>query len=213
MSGAGVFSSLAFLGKTMVDEQEKEDNGEHPSGGDPSEVEPSQAEAAAEPETLEAAKALLQEEREKAQRLLANWQRAEADFANYKRRVKQEGDEARRLANAALIINILPVLDDLERALASLNIQLAGLTWFDGIRLIYRKLLLVLESAGVSQIEAEGQPFDPRLHEAVMYGEGEEGKVVAEVQRGYKLGDRVLRPAMVIVGKGKEPPEGEQGEP
>jgi len=192
----------------MDDEQEKENGGEGAPGGDP------QAEAPAEPETLEAAKALLNEEKEQAQRFLANWQRAEADFVNYKRRVEQERDEAKRLANAALIINILPVLDDLERALSSLNIQLVGLTWFDGIRLIYRKLQLVLESAGVSMIEAEGQPFDPRFHEAVMYGEGEEGKVVAEVQRGYKLGDRVLRPAMVIVGKGKEkkPPEGE-GEP
>jgi len=189
----------------MADEQEKENAGQDAPAGDP-------AEAPAEPETLEAARALLQKEKEEAQRFLANWQRAEADFVNYKRRVKQERDEARRLANAALIINILPVLDDLERALASLNIQLVGLTWFDGIRLIYRKLQLVLESAGVSQIEAEGQPFDPRFHEAVMYGEGEEGKVVAEVQRGYKLNDRVLRPAMVIVGKGKEekkPPEGE----
>jgi len=195
----------------MTDEQEKENGGEGAPGGDP------QAEAPAEPETLEAARALLQEEKEKAQRLLANWQRAEADFVNYKRRVEQERDEAKRLANAALIINILPVLDDLERALTSLNIQLVGLTWFDGIRLIYRKLQLVLESAGVSMIEAEGQPFDPRFHEAVMYGEGEEGKVVAEVQRGYKLGDRVLRPAMVVVGKGKEkkeekPTEGEEKE-
>jgi len=199
----------------MADEQEKENGGEAAPGGDPSDVGSSQAEAPAEPETLEAAKALLQEEKEKAQRLLANWQRAEADFVNYKRRVEQERAEAGRLANAALIINILPVLDDLERALSSLNIELAGLTWFDGIRLIYRKLQLVLESAGVSQIEAEGRPFDPRFHEAVMYGEGEEGKVVAEVQRGYKINDRVLRPAMVVVGKGKEkkeekPPEGEQ---
>jgi len=194
----------------MDDEQEKENGGEGAPGGDPSE-------APAEPDTLEAARALLEEEKEKAQRLLANWQRAEADFVNYKRRVEQERDEAKRLANAALIINILPVLDDLERALTSLNIQLVGLTWFDGIRLIYRKLQLVLESAGVSMIEAEGQPFDPRFHEAVMYGEGEEGKVVAEVQRGYKLDDRVLRPAMVVVGKGKEKkeekrPEGEEGE-
>jgi len=181
----------------MDDEQEKENGGEGVPGGDPSE-------APAEPETLEAARALLQEEKEKAQRLLANWQRAEADFVNYKRRVEQERNEAKRLANAALIINILPILDDLERALTSLNIEMAGLTWFDGIRLIYRKLQLVLESAGVSQIEAEGQPFDPRFHEAVMYGEGEEGKVVAEVQRGYKINDRVLRPAMVVVGKGKE---------
>jgi len=199
----------------MADEQEKEKRDEGAPGGDPADVGSSRAEAPAEPQTLDDAKTLLQKEKEEAQRLLANWQRAEADFANYKRRVGQERAEATRLANAALIINVLPVLDDLERALASLNIQLAGLTWFDGIRLIYRKLQLVLENAGVSQIEAEGQTFDPRYHEAVMYGEGEEGKVVAEVQRGYKLHDRVLRPAMVVVGKGKEkkpPPEGEAKE-
>ena len=188
----------------MVDEQEKQERDEGASGGDP-------PEAPAEPQTLEDAKALLQKEKEEAQRFLANWQRAEADFVNYKRRVEQERAEAGRLASAALIINVLPVLDDLERALASLNIQLIGLTWFDGIRLIYRKLQLVLENAGVTQIEAEGRPFDPRFHEAVMYGEGEEGKVVAEVQRGYKLHNRVLRPAMVVVGKGKgeKPPERE----
>jgi molecular chaperone GrpE len=198
----------------MADEQEREDIGEDAPGAQPPEVGSPQAEAAAEPETLEAAKALLQQEKEEAQRFLANWQRAAADFANYKRRVEQERGEAMRLANAALIINILPVLDDLERALTNLDIRLVGLTWFDGIRLIYRKLQLVLENAGVSQIEAEGQPFDPRFHEAVMYGEGEEGKVVAEVQRGYKLNDRVLRPAMVVVGKGKEQgkTEGEESE-
>ena len=158
-------------------------------------------------ETLEAQ---LDKARAEAQRYLANWQRSEADFSNYKRRMEQERDEARRMGNAALIINILPVLDDLERALASLDISLAGLTWFDGIRLIYRKLLLVLEAAGVRQIEAEGQPFDPRFHEAVMHGEGPEGKVVAEVQRGYKLHDRVLRPAMVVVGKGEGKPAEEE---
>ena len=198
----------------MADEQEKEDIGEDAPAGQPPEVDSSPAQAAAEPETLEAAKALLQQEKEEAQRFLANWQRAEADFVNYKRRVEQERGEAMRIANAALIINILPILDDLERALTSLDIRLVGLTWFDGIRLIYRKLQLVLESAGVSQIEAEGQPFDPRFHEAVMYGEGEEGKVVAEVQRGYKLNDRVLRPAIVVVGKGKEqkPPESAESE-
>ena len=170
----------------------------------PARAEPVEAKAEpveAEPEPVEAQ---LDKARAEAQRYLANWQRAEADFSNYKRRMEQERDETRRTANAALIINILPVLDDLERALASLDIRLAGLTWFDGIRLIYRKLLLVLENAGVSQIEAEGQTFDPRFHEAMMHGEGPEGKVVAEVQRGYKLHDRVLRPAMVVVGRGKE---------
>ena len=162
--------------------------------------------------------AQLKDVKEEAQRYLDNWRRAEADFANYKRRTDEERGESRRFASASLVINVLPILDDLERALSSLDYRLAGLTWFDGIRLIHRKLLLTLENAGVSIIESEGQAFDPRLHEAVTYTEGEDGKVMAEVQRGYKLHDRVLRPAMVVVGKGKQeeakeeerPPEGEQ---
>ena len=140
--------------------------------------------------------------REDAQKYLGNWQRAEADFQNYKKRVDQERDENRRFASAALVMNTLPILDDLERALMSVDAHLAGLTWLDGVRLIYRKLQLILENAGVSAIEVEGQQFDPRYHEAVMHADGEEGKVLAEVQRGYKLYDRVLRPAMVVVGKG-----------
>jgi len=166
-----------------------------PGGAEPAPADPAKAPSLEEQ---------LAQAREEAQRYLANWQRAEADFQNYKRRAEQERDETRRFASAALIINILPILDDLERALTSLDARLAGLTWFDGIRLIYRKLMMVLENNGVSVIQAEGQQFDPRYHEAVMHAEGEEGKVLAEVQRGYKLHDRVLRPAMVIVGKGKE---------
>ena len=146
--------------------------------------------------------------REDAQKYLGNWQRAEADFQNYKKRVDQERDENRRFASAALVMNTLPILDDLERALMSVDAHLAGLTWLDGIRLIYRKLQLILENAGVSAIEVEGQQFDPRYHEAVMHADGEEGKVLAEVQRGYKLHDRVLRPAMVVVGKGAAPEQG-----
>ena len=141
--------------------------------------------------------------REDAQKYLANWQRAEADFQNYKKRTEQERDELRRFGNVSIIINLLPVLDDFERAFSSLDSHLAGLSWFDGIYLIYRKLSQLLENAGVRPIESEGQPFDPRFHEAVAHVEGEEGKVLSEVQRGYKLHDRVLRPAMVVVGKGK----------
>ena len=152
-------------------------------------------------ETVEELRAQLEQARAEAERYLNNWRRAEADFANYKKRVEQEREEIRRFANASLIINILPVLDDLERALSSLDARLAGLTWFDGIRLIYRKLQAILENAGVQEIPADGQPFDPRLHEAIHYAEGEEGKVLAVVQKGYKLHDRVLRPALVIVGK------------
>ena len=141
--------------------------------------------------------------REDASKYMANWQRAEADFQNYKKRTDQEREELRRFGNVSLIINLLPVIDDFERAFSSLDSHLAGLSWFDGIYLIYRKLIQLMENAGVRPIESEGQPFDPRLHEAVAHVEGEEGKVLSEVQRGYKLHDRVLRPAMVVVGKGK----------
>ena len=141
--------------------------------------------------------------KEEAQKFRDNWHRAEADFQNYKRRTEQEREELRRFGNVSIIINLLPVLDDFERAFASLDSHLAGLSWFDGMLLIYRKLRQLLENAGVKPIETEGQAFDPRFHEAVAHVEGEEGKVISEVQRGYKLHDRVLRPAMVVVGKGK----------
>ena len=150
----------------------------------------------------------LNKAREDANKYLANWQRAEADFQNYKRRTENERDELRRFGNVSIIINLLPVLDDFERAFNSLDSRLAGLSWFDGIYLIYRKLQQLLENAGVTAIRAEGQPFDPRYHEAVSHVEGEDGKVLAEVQRGYQLHDRVLRPAMVVVGKGKGEEEG-----
>jgi molecular chaperone GrpE len=164
----------------------------------PESAEPS-ADQAAEAEPLEVQ---LQKAGEDVQKYLANWQRAEADFQNYKRRVEQERDESRRFALASLVINLLPILDDFDRAFGSLDPRLAGLTWFDGMRLVHRKLQMIMDNAGVAPIEAEGQPFDPRYHEAVAHSDGEEGKVLAEVQRGYKLHDRVLRPAMVVVGKG-----------
>jgi molecular chaperone GrpE len=153
-------------------------------------------------ESLEAQLAKAQEE---AIKFRDNWHRAEADFQNYKRRTEQERDESRKFANVSVIINLLPVLDDFERAFGSLDRRLAGLSWFDGIYLIYRKLQQLLENSGVTPIQTDGQAFDPRFHEAVAHAEGEDGKVISEVQRGYKLHDRVLRPAMVVVGKGQEP--------
>ncbi len=158
-------------------------------------------EATSDPDRL---RALLEEERDKAQSYLKNWQRAAADYQNFKRRVEEERSETARFANAALIINLLPLVDDLERALQNLDAHLAGLTWVDGIRLIHRKFQAVLEMAGVQEIEADGLPFDPAQHEAVGQAPGEEGKVVALVQKGYRLGDRVIRPAMVVVGHGDD---------
>ncbi len=120
----------------------------------------------------------LTEEKEKAEKYLANWQRAQADFVNYKRRAEQEKDELGKYANSALILKLLPFLDDLERALASAPPELAEVNWVSGIRLIERKLLTSLESQGVSIIKALGEPFDPRFHEAIRQDTGEEGIVI-----------------------------------
>jgi len=155
-------------------------------------------------EDIEALKQALAEEKEKAEGYLANWQRAQADFINYKRRSEQEKEEISKFANATLMFNLLPVLDDLERAFTSIPPHLARLSWVDGIRLIERKLQASLEAQGLSPIKALGEPFDPSLHEAAMHAKGKEGMVIEELQKGYKLHDRVIRPAMVVVGNGEE---------
>jgi len=153
---------------------------------------------------VESLKQALAEEKAKAESYLANWQRAQADFINFKRRAEQEKEEHTKFASAMLTLNLLPILDDMERALVSLPGRLAGLTWVDGIRLIYHKLQAVLEAQGLAQIQTAGERFDPALHEAVLQAEGEEGMIIEELQKGYRLHDRVIRPAQVVVGKGKE---------
>ena len=162
-----------------------------------------------EPEATEvddvmALKQALTEEKAKAESHLANWQRTQADFINYKRRSEQEREETSKFANAAIMYSLLPVLDDLERAFNSAPSQEASLTWVDGIKLIERKLRASLEAQGLSEIKALGEPFDPRFHEAARHGKGKEGIVVEELQKGYKLHDRVIRPTMVVVGNGEE---------
>lgn len=158
-------------------------------------------ETAAEAEGIQSLREQIVEEKQKAENYLANWQRAQADFSNYKRRTEQEKNEQTKFSNAMLILNLLPVIDDLERALNTVPTALAGLTWFDGLRLIHRKLLSLLEDLGLQVLEAEGKDFDPNLHEAIQHVEGEDGKVVQVFQKGYKLHDRVIRPAMVTVGQ------------
>ena len=147
-----------------------------------------------------------------AQRYMDNWRRAEADFENYKKRVELDRAESARFASTAVILNILPVLDDLDRAFKSLPEKLAHLTWTDGIRLIHRKLQATLEAQGVTEIKTTGENFDPSVHEAVGQTTGEDGKIIEEAQRGYKLHGRVIRPAFVIVGNGS-PTENNETEP
>jgi len=165
-----------------------------------SQVEPEVAEI----EEIKALKQALAEEKAKAEEHLAGWQRAQADFMNYKRRTEQEKEEISKFANSILMLNTLPVLDDLERALTSIPPRLAKLDWIDGIRLIERKLQTSLEAQGLSQIKAPGEPFDPTLHEAARMDKGKEGIVIEEIQKGYKLHDRVIRPSKVVVGNGED---------
>ena len=155
-------------------------------------------------EDIETLKQALTEAKSKAEANLAGWQRAQADFVNYKKRSQQEREEIGKFANSMLMLNLLPVLDDLERAFISVPPRLAKLSWVDGIRLIERKLWASLEAQGLSQIKALGEPFDPNLHEAVRQDKGKEGMVIEEVQKGYILNDRVIRPTMVVVGNGEE---------
>ena len=145
----------------------------------------------------------LDEEKEKAENYLANWQRAQADFTNYKRRSEQEKEELTRFTKAQVMTGLLSVLDDMERALESIEPEMAESSWVEGIRLIERKLRTSLETQGLSLIQALGETFDPNFHEAAGHSKGEEGIVVLELQKGYMLYDRVLRPSMVIVGNGE----------
>jgi len=161
-------------------------------------------------EDIETLRQALAEEKEKAEKYLANWQRSQADFDNYKKRSEQEIGEVIEFAISALISNLLPVMDDLERALASVPAELDESNWTEGIKLIYNKFKATLEAQGLTEIEARGEPFDPRLHEAVMQQEGEEGMVIEETQKGYKFRGKVIRPSLVIVGRGEEKRRTEQ---
>ena len=146
---------------------------------------------------------LVQLEKENAD-LRDKWLRAVADYKNFKRRADQERVDLIRGASAGLLLKLLPVVDDFNRAADSAPQEFAGSPWFDGFKLIAQKLQTILESEGVVPIQALGQEFDPNQHEAVIYedgGDGSDVKVVAELQKGYKLRDRVLRPTMVKVGK------------
>lgn len=155
-------------------------------------------------EDIETLQQALAEEKEKAEKYLANWQRSQADLENYAKRAEQEKSEIIEFANRVLILDLLPILDDFERALASLPIELDEQNWTEGIKLIYNKLKTILETQGLAEIKAKGEYFDPYLHEAAGQLEGEEGIIMEETRKGYKFRDKLLRPSMVMVGTGKK---------
>lgn len=129
------------------------------------------------------------------------WQRSRAEFINYRKRTDQERLRLAEIFTAESLKQFLPVLDDFERALASVPESERQNSWISGITLIHQKLLGILERAGVQTVDALNQPFDPAVHEAVATDPGSSGQSVVEVyQKGYRLGDTLLRAAMVRTG-------------
>ena len=156
------------------------------------------------PDEFEVLREELEEAKAQAAGYLDGWQRAQAEFSNYKKRQGVERAQMMVMASANLLRKLLPVVDDFERAAETLPEGLEQETWLEGILIVKHKLGLLLESEGVEPIESDGQVFDPRYHEAVTYEQAEgyeEGQIIGQVQRGYMLGGRVLRPALVRVAQ------------
>src|SRR6266446_5544547 len=143
-------------------------------------------------------------EQQKAEEWLDLLRRTQADFVNYRRRMSQEQAEGRIAAQIALLSRLLPVLDDFGRALGAAPPELATHPWVQGLFLVARRLTTVLDQLGVQQIGAPGEPFDPRWHEAITTearADVPEGTILQVAQPGYVLGERVIRPAQVVVAR------------
>jgi molecular chaperone GrpE len=156
---------------------------------------------------IEALKAQLAEAQAKSDEYLAGLQRERAEFNNYRRRTAEEREQMLGLAGEDLIRKVLAIADDFDLAIDNRPAELAGNGWVEGVAAIDRKLRALLDSEGVSPIEAEpGTRFDPREHEAIanVPGTGRaEGEIVDVARRGYRLRDRVIRPALVAVASGE----------
>lgn len=150
--------------------------------------------------------------RQQAEEYLGALQRERADFNNFRRRTEQEREAMLGLAGEGLIRKVLALADDFDRAVEARPAALSDDPWAEGVAAIDRKLRLLLDSEGVSPIDASpGRAFDPAEHEAIanVPGSGHpEGAIVEEVRRGYRLRDRVIRPALVAVAAGASPDAG-----
>lgn len=149
---------------------------------------------------LDALAAQLAEAEAKRDEYLRDLQRLAADFDNFRKRVARDQEALVARAAERLVKELLPVLDDLERAAESVaRAAEAGVA--EGVRMVHRSLHTALGKEGLQEVEADGQPFDPHCHEALLQqpSEAPEGTVVQILQKGYRLGDRVLRPARVVV--------------
>ncbi|MEO8843172.1 MAG: nucleotide exchange factor GrpE [Kofleriaceae bacterium] len=173
------------------------------SGVIPVEVEPPDAAPGADPiAELEAKLAAAEKEKKE------NWDRylrAAADLENTRKRQRREADDAKFETKTKILKEILPVVDNLERAIEHAGAGSETNPIIEGVNLVLRQLMTAFERLEVTPVEAQGQPFDPNLHEAISQQESDlpPGSVVTVLQRGYKSGDRLLRPALVVVAKPK----------
>ena len=160
---------------------------------------PTKAELAKHCEDLEERAAQLEKERDE---YLADLQRVAAEFENYRKRVAREQENLAARTHERLVKELLPVLDDMERALRAAE-EHEEATLEDGVRLVHRELAEALAKEGLTEIEANGT-FDPHVHEALLSqpSDAEDGAIIEVLQKGYRLGNRVLRPARVVISQG-----------
>lgn len=139
------------------------------------------------------------------QELTEDLKRVQADFVNYKRRQEEERASLMDYAKQSVVVQILPVFDNIDRALAHVPKELGGNEWAKGVKQVAKQSEEILRELGVEKIVAKGKLFNPQLHEAVGFeeGEGEQELVIEELRPGYKIGENVIRPSMVKVGKAK----------
>ena len=139
--------------------------------------------------------------------------RALADHLNYRRRSEQHWTGRARATLADAVSRYLPLLDDLDRALANVDADISsdqGDQWVDGIRLVHQKFHETIAGSGLETIATAGLAFDPRVHETIAFAPGPQGQIIEAVRAGYTIQDHVVRPAQVVVGDGNPPPEAEQ---
>jgi molecular chaperone GrpE len=184
------------------DKKEQEEIIEELEGEEPEADEGLATEESVEADPLAELRQQLEDSQQEAGENLAGWQRAQAEFINYKKRIEREQTQLFENASARVITRFLAVLDDLDRALQNAPENGEAAEWAAGIDLIYRKLVTTLESEGVTAMETLGAEFDPNLHEAIAQEESadhESGQIIEEIQKGYLIGERVLRAALVRV--------------
>jgi molecular chaperone GrpE len=155
-------------------------------------------------EYISSLKKAVEEEKARADANMAGWQRAQADFQNYKRFAEQEKLETSKYIAANVLMTVIPILDDLDRAMAAIPPDESKNKWTEGFKLIQKKFNDILDKQGLSRIKTVGQNFDCRTMDAITLIPGKKDVVIQEIEKGFKMNEKVIRPAKVIVGSGEE---------